>query len=155
MALRVDISSWILTKLFSLSSFNPDDERLYYGRILTVRFLAGYVVSFLLIYHVWRVQGFKSFKTTVRMFIGYVIFLVLLSLYMMDTEQLYDDYWYDEHLGKLVVWYKLSEVVLDVFTMSQCTLPDREDLRAIGGYAAMSYSLDFIQIILIWCGATV
>ena len=55
----------------------------------------------------------------------------------------------------MVVWYKLSEIVLDVFTMTQCTLSDREDIRIIGGYAAISYSLTFVEILLIWFGVTV
>ena len=152
MTIKADFTLWILTRTLT----PPDDEELYYGRILTLRFLVGYIVSLLSIYYLWNFQGFKSSRQAVKLFLGYVIFLILLSLYVMDTEQLYSTYWYKEHLGKLIVLYKISGVVLDLFTMQQCLLPEiREDIRLIGGIAALSYSLDFIEILLIWFHVTI
>ncbi|CAC5404320.1 unnamed protein product [Mytilus coruscus] len=158
MPLKIDFTLWLLTRFLWPPDLDEDPikiEQLYFGRILTVRFLFSLIVSLSLIFYVWKVQGFKSHKITVRVIAGYVICLVILTIIVLDTEQLYHHYWYQEHLGKLVVWFKLSEIVLDVFTMSQCTFPKREDIRIIGGIAAASYSLDFVEILLIWFGVTI
>jgi hypothetical protein len=155
MTIKADISLWILTKFLSPPVLDHSEENFFNGRILTIRFLFGYLLTLVSLGYTWNIQGFKSSKNKVKIFLGYVIFLVMLSMYIMDAGFLYEPYWYKEHLGKLVVWYKLSEIVLDVFTMTQCTLSEREDIRIIGGYAAISYSLTFVEILLIWFGVTV
>lgn len=153
--IKADISLWILTKSLSSPELDQNGENFVNGRILTIRFVFGYLLTLFSLGYTWNIQGFKSSKNKVKLFLGYVIFLVMLSMYFMDAGYLYEPYWYKEHLGKLVVWYKLSESVLDVFIMMQCSLSEREDIRIIGGYAAISYTLNFVEILLIWFGATV